>query len=170
MEIGNLKVSSIEMLSIINLPSIENSLDCTELYMATDNIEPKNAAELLHHISSMMLDPSDARVPFKPYFQYAETHSSSIKDFNENSLFCMAAITKKINNADMRARLSDLVWCRKAGGLEQAHLAVVSYIDSAKMLILDNRFKAVSRIERALRLGHMLRRSQGSHIIWRLNM
>ncbi|SDS45861.1 DUF4209 domain-containing protein [Pseudomonas trivialis] len=162
MEIGNLKVSSIEMLSIINLPSIENSLDCTELYMATDNIEPKNAAELLHHISSMMLDPSDARVPFKPYFQYAETHSSSIKDFNENSLFCMAAITKKINNADMRARLSDLVWCRKAGGLEQAHLAVVSYIDSAKMLILDNRFKAVSRIERALRLGHMLRRSQGS--------
>lgn len=162
MEVGKLEVSSMEMLSIINLPSIEDSLDCTELYMAIDNIEPKNAAALLHHISTMMLDPSDARVPFKPYFQYAETHSPSIQDFNGNSLFCMAAITKNINNADMRARLSDLVWCRKAGGLEQAHLAVVSYIESAKMLISDDKFKAISRIERALRLGYTVRRSQGS--------
>jgi hypothetical protein len=162
MEIDNLKISSVEMLSIINLPSIENLLDCTELYSTLDNIEPGDAATLLHQISSMMLDPSDTRVPFKPYFQYAGTHSSSIEDFNKHSLFCIAAITKEINNADLRARLSDLIWCRKAGGLEQAHLAVSSYIDSAKALISSNRFKAVARIERALRLGYTLRRAQGS--------
>jgi len=162
MEISNLKVSSIEMLSIINLPNIENSLDCSELYSTLDCIDPKNAATLLNYISSMMLDPSDTREPFKPYYQYAETHSSSIEDFSKYSLFCMAAITKEIKNADLRARLSDLVWCRKAGGLEQAHLAVASYIDSAKVLISSDKFKAVSRIERALRLGYTLRRAQGS--------
>lgn len=164
MDISSLKVSTLELASIINSSSDNEILSCFDLYPKIDGTDNKSAAHLFSCITTMMLDPTDTHTPLKPFLDFGESHSTCTGDFDNQTLFCMAALTSNISNHDLRARVSDLVWCRKAGGLGQAHLAVSSYIESAKLLILKNEpFDAVSRIERALRLSYTLRKAPKSN-------
>lgn len=164
MDISSLDVSTLELASVINSSSDNLILNCFDLNPRIDGANNKGAEYLLSCITTMMLDPTDTRTPFKPFLDFGESRSTSIGDFNNKTFFCMAALTSNICNHDLRARVSDLVWCRKAGGLEQAHLAVSAYIESAKLLLLNNEpFEAISRVERALRLSFTLRKTTGSN-------
>ncbi|WP_136474196.1 DUF4209 domain-containing protein [Pseudomonas sp. DG56-2] len=159
MDTNNLEVSPLELLAVANDPSLIEADDCTAVYSMLAHVETGAAGQLLKLITSMMLKPSSPRTPFNPMIRFGEGASFCIGNASRTQVFCMSSITSNIVNSELRARLSDYVWCEKAGGIEQAHIAVASYIDSARNLdSKGEKFSAVTRLERALRLNYSLRR------------
>jgi len=165
MDIRKLEVSSLEFLEVLRLPSLSSVTKCSEA-IGIIKIDAGPTEYFLYHIFALMFSPDNGREPFTPFLTYGNDHSPAIGDFNSASLFCLAAVCTEVESPELRARICDLIWCQKSSAnINLANLAVAAYLESAKILhTVGDDFAAMRRIERALRLGYMVRRAQGSNV------
>jgi len=165
MDIRTLEVSSLEFLRVLQLPDLSLVSKCSEV-PGLIKLGAGPAEYFLYHVFALMFSPGNSREPFTPFLKFGDEHSPAIGDFNGASLFCLAAVCNEVENPELRARICDLIWCQKnSANITLAHLAVAAYLESAKILAsVGDGFGAIRRVERALRLGYMVRRAQGSNV------
>jgi len=105
---------------------------------------------LLYHLCSFTLAFDKSSEPFIP-------QSALIDDFNESHLNVLEEIAVITNDAELRARIADILWYRRKRNYKMAQLAISSYIKSAKILEDPENWKYCSdRIERAVSLAASL--------------
>ncbi|ELE9234854.1 DUF4209 domain-containing protein [Enterobacter kobei] len=117
---------------------------------------------LLGAICSMRLDSSNVKAPFKAKFVSADRRGFLPEDFAHEQLTVLNDVFEGIGTPEVRARVADLLWVRKIGGIKNAHAAIESYIESAYYLAeVDASWPYIfERLERALRLSAAYRREK----------
>ena len=130
-----------------------------ELESAFASIKGSEAAKLLSATCSMHLKPENLKAPFSPKFIMRDRRGLIPNDFSKESLNSLSQFCSFVTIPELKARLADISWVTKAGSVEHAHMAIESYIESAKHLlaVADSWVHPVERIERALRLSCMFR-------------
>ena len=109
---------------------------------------------LLYNITSMMFDPGSTTDPFSSVWGMADPLNS----FSENHLKVLSEIVYDVKDAEMKARIADILWIRKRGH-RNAELAIDSYLQSARISEhAKNWNECIDKIERAFRLTMSLRR------------
>ncbi|CCK75886.1 conserved hypothetical protein [Oleispira antarctica RB-8] len=131
-----------------------------ELESAFGSIKGSEAAKLLSATCSMHLKPENPKAPFSPKFIMQDRRGLIANDFSKESLNSLSQFCSFVTIPELKARLADISWVTKAGSVEYAHMAIESYIESAKHLlaVADSWVHPAERIERALRLSCMFRR------------
>lgn len=123
---------------------------------ATDST--KTIFRLLGMASSMRLDLDDKMHPLKQRFVLGGFRGSIPDDFTETDLTFFLEIVSDVDDPDLRARISDILWLRRVkNGYQQALIAVDSYLESASKLDdADKPLLMILRLERALQLASSL--------------
>jgi hypothetical protein len=108
---------------------------------------------LLGAVSSFMLRSDSNDEPFAPKAVFRNSRSAILEDIPDSHLEALKDIASTIKDAEMRARVADVVWITKRD-FRMAELAVEAYLESAKTLEDPNNWPAcVDRIERATRIA-----------------
>ncbi|ADM99150.1 DUF4209 domain-containing protein [Dickeya dadantii] len=76
-------------------------------------IENGKVLWLLADACSMMLSPSSPNEPFKPFAVFHDRRSVIPDDFYDSDIQFFAEIVDEVDNAWLKARLSDLAWLKK---------------------------------------------------------
>ncbi|MCE7658117.1 DUF4209 domain-containing protein [Vibrio fluvialis] len=136
----------------------ENTYMYIESVFAAQKDSP--AAQLLAAACSMHFNPQDSKAPFSPKFVFEDRRGLIASDFSKESLTAIKDFCDQVENHELRARLSDIVWITKSGSIEHAYMAIEAYLESAKELTesSDSWVIPYERIERALRLSCLFRR------------
>lgn len=131
-----------------------------ELESAFGSIKGSEAAKLLSATCSMHLKPENPKAPFSPKFIMQDRRGLIANDFSKESLNSLSQFCSFVTIPELKARLADISWVTKSGSVEHAHMAIESYLESAKNLlaVADSWVHPAERIERALRLCCMFRR------------
>ena len=113
---------------------------------------------LLYNVTSMMLGSGSAKDPFSSVWGMPDPLST----FSENHLKVLGDIVNNVKDAEMRARIADILWLRKRGH-HNAELAIDSYLQSASTSehTKDKWNEYIIKIERAFRLAMLLGRNHG---------
>lgn len=112
---------------------------------------------LLHRVCSLELMPHSPEAPFVPSMVLGDRRTSAIEDFDDDHLACLHAIVPTARDPELRARIADVLWCRRVGGHEMAELAVGAYLESAEVLEdPEDWSECAERIRRALNLAASL--------------
>jgi hypothetical protein len=83
---------------------------------------------LLADACSMMLNPSSANEPFKPFMVIHGKRSALPEDFQQSDVALFSQIAEEVDDVWLRARLADLVWLLKSPRSPQhALLAIDAY-------------------------------------------
>ena len=112
--------------------------------------ERKNQAvfTLLAGITAPPLSPDPSNEPF--------AQTDFINSINDGYLNALKDWASEITDAELRARIADLLWLKKRD-FSMAQLAVDSYLESAQNLGNPTHWRAcINRIERAMRLARQL--------------
>ena len=121
---------------------------------SADNKTLQEVFSLLEIITSMMFDPSSKTNPFSSVWGMPDPLSS----FSENNLNVLNEIVNDVKDAEMRARIADILWIR-IRDYRHAELGIDSYLQSASILEHANEWNEyIDRIERAFRLVMLLGR------------
>lgn len=127
-----------------------------------DAIDEKTTAvlRLLAAVTSLQLREDSEGEPFgAAAFGYA-SRGWTIDDFTEPHLDLLAQAAPDVDDAELRARLADILWVRRRD-FRMAVLAVRSYLESAGALEeAGSSFDHVDRLGRARNLAASLGRSQ----------
>ncbi len=108
---------------------------------------------LLGAVTSMMLKPESFSEPFGPVAVFQGSRSAIVDDFSDNHLEVLNEAIIDINDPELKARISDVLWIRKKD-YKVAQIAVESYLKSAIRLENPEHWtQPAKRIERALRLS-----------------
>ncbi|MES1951650.1 hypothetical protein S4A8_12387 [Salinisphaera sp. S4-8] len=111
-------------------------------------------------IASYQFRQSNPTEPFDALFQSSDRRSAIPSDLGEDALERVRAILPHIRSAEIRARISDVLWLRQRRP-ENAKAAVASYIEAAHDgFDLEHWTFAAEAVERALRLASLFRRKQ----------
>lgn len=142
--------------------------DCSSYYFRFNDAikEAKDEArviqdvyEFLKHITSLMLHSESDNKPFRPSFVAANGFRSTMpEDFSDQQLALMKELVPTIQDADLRARIADILWERTRGEKKRdfqiVKLAIKSYLESAQLLEHPEYWPlSFHRIERAFRLA-----------------
>lgn len=102
--------------------------------------------------------------PYKPAWVWHDGRRSYIpSDIKESILDALLAIVTEIEDAEMRARVADVLWVLRRANYQIAGVAINAYLESATTLEDPNHWvEGASRIERALQLATQLGRN-GEH-------
>lgn len=120
------------------------------------NGSARRVFQLLHAVCSFGFEPQDMNDPFPPMMTMGTTRTSTPDDIGENDLELLRQLAPEIKDAELRARVADLIWHKKRD-YRCAELAITSYLEAALILETGPVFQSsVQRIERALRLSTML--------------
>lgn len=104
---------------------------------------------LLYHVCSLMLMPDSPEGPLVPRIV--------VDDLSDDRLRCLEDIVHMVRDAELRARIADVLCCRRVGGHQMAGVAVPAYVESAEVLEdPDEWFECAQRIRRALDLAASL--------------
>ncbi|TNV22847.1 DUF4209 domain-containing protein [Buttiauxella sp. B2] len=149
----------------LDLNKILSGTNCglfTEIEMTLAAYEENPELCLLRVACSIYFDSSLPQSPFKPKFVFEGRRGILPEDFREEQLQILNEYYIKIENAELRARLADILWVTKTGGVTNAYVAIDSYLESAKKLASSSESCGYTfqRIERALRLSNMFRREK----------
>jgi len=108
-------------------------------------------------VTDVHLDPDNFLQPCGPRFVARAARGTIPEDLNEQHYTILADLAPTVADAEMRARLCDLLWVVKRDhGL--ARTAVEAYLESARTLEdSDNWPPCAHRIRRAVRLARSLR-------------
>jgi len=91
--------------------------------------------------------------PFVAMYEGPTGHSAKPEDFSDEELKLLSQTAKAIQDADLRARVADVIWLRKKD-FQMAGLAVDSYLESAALLEHPQDWtKSADRIERSLQIA-----------------
>lgn len=114
---------------------------------------------LLRDITSLHMKLDSPEEPFGPMLVLRDRRSAIIDDFDESQLGLLNQIVAYVTDAELRARIADILWLRKRD-YRMAELAVSAYMESALLLEHPEHWTATTdRIERALQLATMLGRN-----------
>ena len=112
---------------------------------------------LLFHICSLLLQSSSPNETFGSMAALVGGRSAILDDFNESQLMVLEEIVHDVEDAELRARIADVLWYRRKGGHQMAELAVRSYLESARSLEHpENWSPSWERTERGTRLAASL--------------
>ncbi len=112
--------------------------------------------ELLRDICAFGFEPRQIGDPFPPMMTLGNRRTATPTDIKEASLETLRALAPEIDDAELRARVADLVWIRKRD-YHCAEIAIDAYLQSASVLESGPVFQfSVQRLERALRLAVLL--------------
>ncbi len=111
---------------------------------------------ILGSITSLYLDLSSEDDPLKPMNILSTGRSAIIYDFSDEQLNTLSEWIPNISDADLKARIADVVWLRKKD-YHSAKIAISAYLESGKLLVSSDKWiYAIFRIERALQLSASL--------------
>jgi hypothetical protein len=111
---------------------------------------------LLGGITSLMLVPDSSDEPFAPLAVFHNFRSIIVDDISDIHLDVLAELASEIPDAELRARIADIIWLRKRN-YKMAQLAVSSYVESASNLEDSEVWiYFVERLERAIKLAAFL--------------
>lgn len=137
---------------------------------AKDANDPINEEifRLLGDICSLHLRLDSPERPFGPLMSSSTGRTAIPEDFNEDQTRFLADIVAELPDADLRARIADVLWVLKRN-YKMAELAVSSYLESARLLEDPAQWVATNeRIERALQLARLMgRNAHGYQIVIR---
>jgi len=169
-------VISVDALRNADIDSVVASAErpsCQEYHSAFDKLakEAKKNNEgtfpvwvLLSSLTSMSLKSSDANEPFGPMFILDNSRGAIPNDITSESLEALSEWMPEISDAELRARITDILWLRLRKP-EFIKIAVIGYIESALKLEDPEHWTSCAfRIQRAFRLGSLLRRQEPSVI------
>lgn len=115
---------------------------------------------LLGAITSLMLQPESKDEPFGPLAVFGSARSAIVDDFSDPQLAVLKDLLPEIRDAELRARIADILWLRRKGDFRMAEAAIDAYLQSADVLEDPvNWPECVKRIRRALRLSVTLGRN-----------
>lgn len=155
--------TSLDELRDLNHEEIANTckhVTYRELENAYGRMQESNAAQLLSLICSMQLNPENHRTPYTPKLLSQNKRTLIPDDFSEGSLRVLSDFSQEVTIPELKARISDVLWVRRFGGVESAYIAIEAYLESAQLLIEKDEvwIYPIERIERALRLSCNFRR------------
>jgi hypothetical protein len=140
-----------------NLINTSNQRDCltyhslfwkqAQEYKESGNIREQTVCEILAYVTSARIKPESTEEFFADVF----------KNLTDEQLDFLAEIAPEISDAELQARVADILWVRKRN-YQMAQLAVSAYLQSATILESpDHWTHCVDRIERALRLARKIK-------------
>lgn len=110
------------------------------------NTKTQAVFALLAAVTAAAIKPDSTDEFFADIFQHLQ----------DEQLEVLADVVPEISDAELRARIADILWVRKRK-FQMAQLAVVSYLESARVLEDPQHWTAcVGRIERAVRLARKI--------------
>ena len=111
---------------------------------------------LLGAITSLVLRSESTDEPFVPLFVFQHGRSATVDDFTDNHLDVLKELATGILDAEMRARVCDILWIR-IRDFRMAQLAVESYLESARNLENPEQWTYYfERVERAVNIAASL--------------
>ncbi len=112
---------------------------------------------VLFIVTDVHLDPDNIHQPFGPRFVAIAARGTIPEDLTDQHYTIVAELASAVEDAEMRARLCDLLWVVKRNH-RLARTAVEAYLESARTLEDgDNWPPCAYRIRRAVRLARSLR-------------
>jgi hypothetical protein len=125
----------------------------TQSSEARDRGDPKLASlfDMLGGLASMFIDLHDSAEPLKPMLQGPDGHTPIPRDFDPAADY-LSEILIHIDDAELRARVADVLWLRKRD-FKAAREAAASYLAAAQLDDPLEWSEAMVRIERALDLA-----------------
>ncbi len=128
---------------------------------AADKANDKEAQEafaVLAGATSMMLNADSREEPFGPMMVLSTGRSTALEDFTDIHLNALKEVVTEATDSELRARIADILWCRKRDH-RAAELAVKSYLkSSARLRSSDDWLSELERVERAMALAAELGR------------
>jgi len=116
-------------------------------YKDSGNIREQTVCEILAYVTSVQIKPESTEEFFADVF----------KNLTDEHLDFLAEITPEISDAELQARVADILWVKKRN-YQMAHLAVPAYLQSVTILESPDHWTyCVDRIERALRLARKIK-------------
>jgi hypothetical protein len=137
-------------------------------------LERKNLAEqagddigrrvfgFFHHVCFLWLKPDDKRSPLSVAMSSVNGwRSAAVSDFSEGQIRVLEDLVDDLDDAELRARVADLIWMyQHKGNLQFAEKAVDAYLESGgRLLFADDLSFGVERLSRALHLAASLGRN-----------
>jgi hypothetical protein len=111
---------------------------------------------LLGDITSLMLRADSPDKPFAPLAVFPDSRTAIIDDFSDAHLDILKELVPDISDAEMRARVADILWVRKRDS-QMAQIAVTAYLESAQYLEDPEKWSSgFFRIKRASHLAILL--------------
>lgn len=117
---------------------------------------------LFHHVCFLWLKPDDRSNPLSVAMQFpGRGRSVAVTDFVEAQIELLSELVVNIEEAELRARIADLIWTHQPRGhFGFAEQAVDSYLESGQSLLFsENAGWGVDRLIRALHLARSLGRN-----------
>ena len=116
---------------------------------------------LLGDITSLFMRSDNYKEPFGPMMVMHDKRSAILDDFSEGELAALKGLVSEIEDAELRARVTDVIWIRKRDHV-MAEAAIDSYLESAMALEDPDQWpRSFDRIERAFRLASSLGKTTG---------
>jgi hypothetical protein len=116
--------------------------------------------QLLSEICSFGFEPRQIVDPFPPRMILGNARWPIPVDIAEDNLLILGQLVPDIQDPELRARITDLLWVRKRDH-RHAELAIDAYLSAALSMENGPVFEfSVHRMERALRLSVMLRNEE----------
>ena len=113
---------------------------------------------MLSAVTSMHFRSENTHEPYGAMKEFEDRRTAIPDDITDESLDALTEWLPEITDSELKSRIADLLWLRRRNP-EHAHLAISSYIDSAKSQEDPEHWTACAeRIERALRIAAMFRR------------
>jgi hypothetical protein len=123
------------------------------------NAKNQEIFTLLGAISQLFLKVNHPDV-FHPLFAFENMRGFLLDDISEEHIAALSEIAPMVKDAEMRARIADVVWVKgRSKYFPMVEIAVKSYIESAQFLLnlkdtaLGPQYPETDRFERALNLA-----------------
>jgi hypothetical protein len=141
---------------IIDEAGLYQDFQLSELFRSVKDATFSDGWKLLAEIFNFRFDPKDPISPFKEMWVANGRRSMLPSDISEEILKELEESLDQIIDPEYKARIGDILWlCKK--DYKAAHIAISSYIDSAKRVEDPERWTpALNRYERCLRLARQV--------------
>jgi len=104
---------------------------------------------LLHIVVAMGLHGDDPKRPFRPAVVMTDGSRTPLpEDFGDEHFETLMRIRELVNNIELKARISDVLWQRKKRDVQDAKVAIQAYLACAKAPGI-NRYERHQRVKRA---------------------
>lgn len=135
-------------------------------YRENGNLPEAQAADLFAGICSMMFSNSRTGNPWGPFFRnYTEgLRSIEADDLEKDQLDALGNLVPEIDDPELRARISDVLWTR-GQGYQFGQMAIAAYSENANRPESANHpQERISRLERAANIARRLGGRKPLHV------
>jgi hypothetical protein len=117
------------------------------------NTEEAALLELLYLVVGLMLQEDDPKRPFRPLSVRADGARTALpEDLGDEHFEALMRIREVVENVELKARLSDVLWRRKHRNTQDAKAAITAYLASAEIASISWHQRS-QRMKRAFQLA-----------------